>query len=231
VNRVRPPVVVGLTASAGTSTLAAALHAGDGGRFEGWAACAADVVVCPAAHASLRHAATLACAPPGPRPLLAITLGAAEDGQDEHTAVALRAVQPRFGAVVVLPHIARWHGLADSRDDAAGVLAQPPERLAPPLRAYAAALRALVAAVVGSGLLNAPVPPLLTRPRTEPLRPAPVRVGRPVVRSVPFRPVPVAAPHPVVPVPVPLVATEPEPDDEALEAEPVRASVAAGRAG
>lgn len=226
--RVRPPVVVGLTAGAGTSTLAAALHARDGGRFEGWSACAADVVVCPAAQAALRHAATLACAPLGPRPLLAVTLGAADD---DPMAAALQAVQRRFGAVVVFPRIDRWHDLADSRNDAAAVLAQPPDRLARPLRAYAYALRALVGAVLGSGLLDAPVPPLLTRPRTELLRAAPRQVERPVERSAPFRPVLVAAPRPVVPVPVPVAATEPEPDDEALEAEPVRAGAAAGRAG
>jgi hypothetical protein len=229
VTRLRPPVVVGLVARAGTSTLAAALHARDGGRFEGRSACAADVLVCPAAQAALWHAATLACAPPGPRPLLAVTVGAAEA---DPTAAVLQAVQRRFGAVVVLPRIDRWHDLADSRNDAAAVLAQPPDRLARPLRAYAAALRALVGAVLGSGLLDAPVPPLLTRPRTEPLRTVPRQVPRRVERSVPFRPVLVAAPRSVVPVPGPLAATDPtEPDDEALEAEPVRAGAAAGRAG
>lgn len=222
---VRPPVIVGLTSGSGTSTLAAALHARDAGRFEEWAACGADIVVCGAEHASLRRAATLACAPGGARPLLAVTLGT---GDHEQHAVepALRALQPRFSAVVVLPHVPRWHDRVLPHDDAAAVLAQVSEHLTRPLRAYATALRTLAAAVVGSGLLGSPVPPLLALPRAAPQRGLP----EPVQRAEPFRPVLLTTPRSVVPVPVSRVAPAPEPDDEAIEAEPVRAGVAAGRA-
>lgn len=229
-NGVRAPMVVGLGAAAGTSTLAAALHARDGGTPTWRTACGADVVVCRAAPASLRNAAELVCVTPGPRPLLAVTLPAAVP--DQHaTAAALRALQPRFGAVVVLPHVDCWHDLADPLDEAPAVLAQPAEHLTGSLHSYASALRTLVTALVASGLLTRPVPPLLTRATTARPQVVPGLLERPVFRRTPVRPAPVAVPHPVAPVALPRVAPEPEPDDEALEAELGRVGVAAGRAG
>ncbi len=220
---VRPPVIVGLAAGSGTSTLAAALHARDAGRFEEWAACGADIVVCRTEQPSLRRAATLACAQPGARPLLAVTLGPGD--QEQHAAeTALPALQQRFSAVVVLPHVPRWHDRAPQHDDAATVLAQASEQLTRPLRAYAAALRTLAAGVVGSGLLGRAVPPLLALPVAAPRRSRP----EPLHRAEPFRPVLLTPPRPITPVPLSRAA--PEPDDEEIEAEPVRAGVAAGRA-
>ncbi|WP_211174815.1 hypothetical protein [Pseudonocardia xinjiangensis] len=222
---VRPPVIVGLAEGSGTSTLAAALHARDAGRFEEWAACAADIVVCRAEQPSLRRAATLACARPGVRPLLAVTLGPGD--QEQHAAeTALPALQQRFSAVVVLPHVPRWHDRAPQHDDAAAVLAQASEQLTRPLRAYAAALRTLAAGVVGSGLLGRAVPPLLALPVAAPRRSRP----EPLRRPEPPRPVLLTPPRSVAPVPLSRVAPGPEPDDEEIEAEPVRAGVAAGRA-
>jgi hypothetical protein len=228
VTPVRPPVIVGLSAGDGASTLAAALHAHDGGRLEERAAWGADIVVCR--QGSLRQAAGLACAPAHPRPLLAVTLGPGEHEQElaegEHP-----ALQQRFGAVVALPHVAHWHQLAKARHDAAVVLAQPPEQLPHPLRAHAAALRALVAALVGSGLLARPVPPLLVRPSSDRGPAKPIPAARRVERSVPLHPLLVAAPRPVVPAPVSRLEPDPEPDDEALEAEAGGAGVPAGRVG
>jgi hypothetical protein len=225
VTGVRPPVIVGLTSRSGTSTLAAALHARDAGRIEEWAACGADIVVCRAEQPWLRRAATLACAPGGARPLLAVTLGPGDHEQHAGEPV-IRALQPRFSAVVVLPHVPRWHDRALPHDDAAALLAQTQEHLTRPLRGYATALRMLAAAVVGSGLLGRPVPPLLALPMATPERSRP----QPVQRAEPFRPVLLTTPRSVVLVPVSRAAPAPEPDDEAIEAEPVRAGVAAGRA-
>ena len=219
---VRRPVIVGLAAGDGATTLAAALHAHDGGRLEARAARAADIVVCR--QASLRLAATLVCAPARPRPLLALTFG---PGDEQEPAGGLHhALHQRFGAVVALPHVAQWHHLAKAGHDAAAVLAQPPEQLPSPLREHATSLRALVAALVGSGLLARPVPPLLARPSTDRPRAIPVPAVRPAERVI-------AVPRPVVPVPVPAPRLEPdlEPDDEALAAEAAGAAVAAGRAG
>jgi hypothetical protein len=237
VSPLRPPVIAGLTGDAGTSTLAAALHASDAGRVDG----AADVLVCRSTEAPLQEAAAVACAPPGgQQPVLAVTLLAAAPERGA-MAARLRALESRFHAVVVLPHVGRWHDLADSRVEAATVLAQPVEHLARPLRAYAAALRHLVAAVVGSGQLDRPVPPPVTRPRAVELW----RGLRPVERSVPLRPILLARPAPAVLLPVAgrrrpdqpcgapprLRPHDPEPDDETLEADPAQATAAAGRAG
>jgi hypothetical protein len=213
VSAVRPPVIAGLTAGAGTSTLAAALHARDGGLLGHRAAGEADVVVCGSSEASLREAGALACAPSGPRPVLAV-VHAVPDASD--VAGLVRRVRPRYGAVVVLPHVARWHGLAVPRDEAAAVLALPSDHLTSPVRVYAAALRTLVGALAGSGLLERTAPPLITRPQTVTLW----RGLQPVERVAPTRPVRLGA-----------VTPEPELDDEAIEAGPVRPAVGAGRAG
>jgi hypothetical protein len=227
VSTVRRPVVVGLDAGDGATTLAATLHAHDGGRLEARAAREADIVVCR--QASLRQAATLVCAPARPRPLLAVVLG---PGDEQEPADGLgHALHQRFEDVVALPHVARWHHLTKVSHDAAAVLAQSPEQLSSPLREHAAALRALATALVGSGLLARPVPPLITRPRTDPAMAIPVPAMRPAERATQFRPVLIAAPRPVVPVPVPRLEPESEPDDEALEAEAAGSAVAAGRAG
>jgi hypothetical protein len=194
VNRPRPPVVVGLTGDAGAGTLAAALHARDGGRIRGSAA-AADVLVCRSAEAPLRHAAALALPASGPRPVLAVTRDAATRVTGP-VAAWLRALEPRFGAVVELPHVVRWHGAADAGGEAALVLAHSVEHLPRPLRAYAVALRLLVTAVAGSGLLDRPAPPVVSGPRTVELW----RGLGSVERAVPLRPVLLAAPEPRVPV-------------------------------
>ena len=224
---VRRPVIVGLAAGDGTTTLAASLHAHDGGRLEARAARGADIVVCR--QASLRQAATLVCAPARPRPLLAVIL---DPGDEPEPAGGFHpALHQRFEAVVALPHVVQWHHLTKTHHDAAVVLAQPPEQLTSPLREHAAALRALVAALVGSGLLASRVPPLLARPSTDLPRPIPVPVVRPAERATQLQPVLIAAPRPVVPMPVPRLEPALEPDDEALEAEATGEAVAAGRAG
>jgi hypothetical protein len=79
-------------------------------------------------------------------------------------------------------------------------------RLPGPLRAYAVALRRLVTAVIGAGLLPGGTPPLVTLPRAPTLG----RDLRPVGRGRTL-----ATGHPAGP---------PEPDDDALEAEHLKAA-------
>jgi hypothetical protein len=195
VTAVRRPAVLGLARRAGTSTLAAALHAADGGVLAVGTPGAADVLVCPADAAALRQASTLATAPGAGQPVLVLT-GAV----DPASAAELGR---RFGAVVALPHVHRWPGI-DARAEAAAVLAVAPDRLPPDVRAYAHALLRVVSVLVGSGRLQ-DVPPAISRPAGtvlwRGLRPA---VG-PVPRAGHRRPA--------------------EPDDEALEsdAEPLLA--------
>jgi hypothetical protein len=197
---VRRPVITGVTRSSGTSTLAAALHTIDGGLLAPGTAGEADVLVCRSDEQSLRQAAALACAPSGPRPVLVLA-GIAPG-------IPTPAIPPgRFGAVVTLPHVRRWFA-GDAREEAAAVLAYPPERLPPDVRGYAAALHRIVSALVGSGQLQRGVPPLVSRP-----------TATAVWRGL--RPIDVPAPAtPALPSPERRV----EPDDDALEAEPLKAA-------
>jgi hypothetical protein len=210
VTAVRRPVIAGVTRGSGTSTLAAALHTIDGGLLAPGTAGEVDVLVCRSDELSLRQAATLACAPSGPRPVLVLA------------GIAPGAPVPppvgRFGAVVALPHVRRWRGSPDARAEAAAVLAYPPERLPPDLRGYAAALHRIVAALVGSGQLQRGVPPLVSRPTTTALWPG----LRPPVRTTGAGPVR----HPPV---APTAGRRTEPDDDTLEAEPL--PLAAARTG
>jgi hypothetical protein len=192
---VRRPVVTGVTPGSGASTLAAALHTIDGGLLAPGTASEADVLVCRSDEQSLRQAATLACAPSGPRPVL--VLAGIAPGISTPTVPA-----GRFGAVVALPHVRRWFA-GDARAEAAAVLAYPPERLPPDVRGYAAALHRIVSALVGSGQLQRAVPPVVSRPAT----------------AVLWRGLPSAGP--AVPRPTFGGDRPAEPDDEALEREPV----------
>jgi len=154
VTGVRAPLVVGLSRRLGTSTLAAALHATDGGLLAPGTAGEADIVLCLADEPTLRHVALLAYAPTGPRPVLVVAGAAAP----------VRA--GGFGAVVALPHVRRWAGAPDARGEAAAALAFPPEELPHDVAAYAAALHGLVHALTGSQLLRRSAPPLVSRPVT-----------------------------------------------------------------
>lgn len=201
---VRPPVVVGLSRRAGTSTLAAALHATDAGLLRPGTAGEADIVVSRADEPSSRHLATLACAPSGPRPVLVL---AARPGPPLSSPLPARS----FVAVVVLPHVRRWAAAPDARGEAGAVLALPPEDLPLDVGPYAAALHRLVRTLTGSGLLGRSAPALVSRPTTGTLW----RGLRPLGH------------HPAV-AHAPLVV-RPGLDDDALEADPVGAP--AGRAG
>lgn len=212
---VRPPVIAGLAADVGASTVAAALHARDGGVLGRRASGAADVVVCRST--GLAAATATAHPPSGPRPVLAVVL---DPSATDDTTHRMRALRRRFTAVVPLPHVADWHAGADVRAEAGRVLALPPGLLTPPQRAYATALRALVKALITAGLLERSTPPLVIAPRTVALW----RGLHPVERIAPPRPASPTTPDPAAPV---APSRQEEPDDEALEAEPA----AAGRAG
>lgn len=177
----RPPLVVGLSRGVGTSTVAVALHAVDGGLCTG----AADIVVCGSDPRSLDLAEAAAVS--RIRPQLAIACGHAGVQRSR-----LRLLVARFGTVVVLPHIARWHALAGPPEEVAALLGQPPDHLPRPLRVYSAALRALTTAVLRSGQLHGSAPPAFNPPPPPACTPPPAR-------RVDRRPLLVAAPRPVRP--------------------------------
>lgn len=189
-SRPRQPLVAGLSHGVGCSTLAIALHGRDGGRCEG----SADIVVCGASGDALRAAETVAEAAVGKLPVLAISLTTPSPGPPRGW---MRLLEQHFSAVVLLPHVPRWHGLDQPLDEVALVLAQEVEQLPRPLRAYAAALRQLAAAVLRTGCLDRPMAPPVPRPRTVELW----RGLQPVEKGVAPRPAVVAAPHPVRLVP------------------------------
>ncbi len=198
----RPPLVVGLHRGAGASTVAAALHAHDDRLCSGWLDRNADIVVCGSDDASLALADALVLASTGPRPLLAVTAGTAVPPR-----VRLRALEERFGTVVLLPDVARWHGLVRPLDDVGTLLAQPVEHLSRPMRSYASAMRHLAAAVLRSGQLDRDLPPFVgaqvpTTGRTAPvgLRAVEPWKGPEVEVRAQVRPVLISAPRPVHPV-------------------------------
>jgi len=72
----------------------------------------------------------------------------------------LELLEPDTAGLVLLPHVRRWSTLPDPLAEVARLLVDPADRLPRPVRAYAAALRELVAAVAASGRLGGdPVPP------------------------------------------------------------------------
>jgi hypothetical protein len=191
---VRVPVIAGVAACVGTSTLAAALHARDGGRYTGGEV---DVLACRGTAESLAGAVAVAgrLAAHRPRPVLAVTAEPAAPGPPP---ARLRWAASQFGGLVVLPHVDRWCERSGPPVDSAVLLGHPAGSLPQPLRSYADGLRALAAAVSGSGRL-VPVPP-------------PARAG------VLWRGL-----HPIervrsVPAPLRPDLMRPEVDDETLEA-------------
>ena len=154
---VRRPIVAGLTPGAGTSTLAAALHGHDGGTLHGRPD-RLDVLVCRCDERSLWRVGALATE--ATRPVLALALDPAGRGLAGYDPALRARLGARFGGVVVLPGVPRWRD-RDARAEAAVVLGKPGHTLSRPLRTYAAALRQLTAALLGTGALNRATAPLV----------------------------------------------------------------------
>lgn len=194
---VRAPRFAGVTGGVGTSTLAAALHGVDTGRYLGGPV---DVLVCGVG--SLSTAARLG------GPVLAVVADRAP---------RLDRLTAGFGVVVTVPEIAAWRTL--DAPDVAGLLAVAPQRRPVRMRPYIEALLAVTAALLRCGVLEQPVRP--ARPSVTPAVMGRVAPVRPVVVAGPHRlPAPVApvtvapvpvAPVPVAPVPVPPVTVAPVP--------------------
>jgi hypothetical protein len=214
VSGLRAPVVAGVAGGVGTSTLAAALHAVDGGRAA--AGSRPDVLVC--------RAESLHLAGPSAAPVLVVVA----DRPPPFDQVGSDA------AVVVVPDVVAWHGL--DAPEVAGLLALAPAHRPARLAAYIAALLDVAAALVRSGVLERPAP--LCRPLVLPAPAPPALVPPPSRRAVPALVV-VGGGRPVAP-PVPVadralwrglraVQRTPagpsgpvgsEPDDDALESTP-----------
>lgn len=138
----RAPTVAGLRAGAGTSTLAAALHAIDAGTD----LTGADIVVCRDDAGSL--AALAACR------LTAGTIVAvlAEPADPTGTRARMSASIAGLGPVTVLPHVAAL--VEPGRERVAALLGRPAHLLDTDLRSYADAVRRLATAVISGGGLT-----------------------------------------------------------------------------
>ena len=192
----RAPVVAGVGGGVGTTTVAVGLRGHDNGRVSGHRPDGPlDILVCRGTLDSVRRAAAvLDEAGPEP-PVLAVTLaGRVPRGP---LRARLELLEPDAAALVLLPHVRRWGTLTDPLAEAAQLLVEPVAQLPRPLRAYAAALRELVAAVAASGRLardpiGDPDPPYSddrhTRRTGSAERPARQERSRPQVVGA-FRPV------------------------------------------
>lgn len=161
----RTPVIAGVAGGVGTSTVAAALHALDAGRCGTDALAGVDVLVCRGTGESLWRADALAgpLTTTGPRPVLAVTAEAGVPRDPMRS--RLRDIEPRFSGVLMLPYVGRWCEITDPHVEAAALLAEPPEQLPRPLRAYAGALRLLARTVVGGRRLDRAATPAPLAPR------------------------------------------------------------------
>lgn len=172
---VRAPRFAGITGGVGTSTLAAALHGVDTGRYAGGPV---DVLVC--GPGSLGTAARLGA------PVLVVVA---------ERPPRLDRLAAGFGAVVTVPEIAAWRAL--DAPDVGGLLGVVPQRLPARMRPYADALLEITAALLRSGVLERPAHPV--RPSVTPAAmERPAEIGRRRTAAVPA---PVARLR-VVPVPV-----------------------------
>jgi len=151
------PVVAGVAGGVSTSTVAAALNGQDRGKFNGRPV---DVLVCRSTSQSLLLAANAAqCLSYSPelRPVLAVTA----DGPCAPTKAInarLRMVEPHTAAVVALPYVRRWRESARPLSDLLVLEELPPSLIDRQLRDYAAAVKALVAAVSDMRWLRPPAP-------------------------------------------------------------------------
>jgi len=146
----RVPVVAGVGGGVGTTTVAVGLRGHDSGRVAGRRP---DIIVCRDTLDSVQRAAeVLDAAGPEPPPVLAVTLA----GRTLRGALRqrLELLEPDAAGLVLLPHVRRWSTLPDPLAEVARLLVDPADRLPRPVRAYAAALRELVAAVAASGRLG-----------------------------------------------------------------------------
>jgi hypothetical protein len=157
--RCRVPVVLGLDRRVGASTVAAALHAHEGGdKPTIGGGRTADIVVCSSDASSLQQAEAL-CG----TPVLLIVL---IDDRPPPCAARLGELGAWHGAVTVLPHVPHWAGLRHAPAEAGALLAQRTTHLPLVLCDYADALRLAVSALIRTGTLRRPEPPLLSLPPT-----------------------------------------------------------------
>ncbi|MGI8800422.1 MAG: transglycosylase family protein [Pseudonocardia sp.] len=149
------PRIVGVAGGVGTTTLATALWAHDGGRDT---EPSVDVLACRCTGDSLRRAAELLnelAAAGWPTPVLAVT--ALVPGPPRGPLRArLRMIEQQASGLVELPYVARWRDVSNPLPQVAGLLDAIPDELPHELCDYALAVQELVDALVSAGTRERP---------------------------------------------------------------------------
>jgi hypothetical protein len=135
------PLIGGVAGGVGTTTLARALRAIDGGIYPG--AAPVDLLVARSTMYSLGCAQRAAAATPDP-PVLAVVADIPRVRLSGQVKARLRMTEPHLGGLVVVPYVETWPELDDPLQDAERVLATVVDDLPKPLRGFAAAVHQLV---------------------------------------------------------------------------------------
>lgn len=174
----RAPLVCGVAGGVGTTTIAVALHARDGGVYQGGPA---DIIVCRTTSTSVA-AAHQAVNTVGGQPVL-VVVADAPLRTPAPVRARLRMVQPHITALVAMPYVPAWREIDQALAQARLILRVPCEQVPKWLRPWATALRQIMDAVL----------PLVEGPPKVPT----------AADALPSRPVnghPSAPPHPHVAV-------------------------------
>ncbi len=133
------PVIGGVAGGVGTTTLARALHAIDGGIYLG--AARVDLLVARTTMYSLACAQRAVAATPTP-PVLAVVADVPRVRLSSRLRARMRMTEPYLAGLVVVPFVDTWPDLDDPYKDAERALAAA--ELPKPLRGFATAIHRLV---------------------------------------------------------------------------------------
>jgi hypothetical protein len=135
------PLIGGVAGGVGTTTIARALRAIDGGIYPGVAP--VDLLVARSTMHSLACAQRAVAATPAP-PILAVVADVPRARMSGRVKARMRMTEPYLAGVVVVPFVDTWPDLDDPDQDAERVLATADAELPKPLRGFAAAIHWLV---------------------------------------------------------------------------------------
>lgn len=135
------PLIGGVAGGVGTTTLARALRAIDGGIYPG--AAPVDLLVARSTMYSLGCAQRAAAATPAP-PILAVVADIPRARLSGQVKARLRMTEPHLAGLVVVPYVETWPELDDPYQEAERVLMTVVAELPKPLRGFAAAVHQLV---------------------------------------------------------------------------------------
>jgi hypothetical protein len=136
------PLIGGVAGGVGTTTLARALRAIDGGIYPG--AAPVDLLVARSTMYSLGCAQRAAAATPAPPPVLAVVADIPRVRLSGQVKARLRMTEPHLAGLVIVPYVETWSELDDPHQEAERVLATVVAELPKPLRGFAAAVHQLV---------------------------------------------------------------------------------------